>query len=73
MTNPTSGDPEVAMDWAVDLMTGERFNKLACANGDVAAAQRVTEVAEVFIKWLRRPVHVTLGTPTIEEIPGGTP
>jgi hypothetical protein len=61
-------DKALALNAAVDLM-GDRFDKIACANGDVAAAQRVTEVADVFVAWLRRLASAKLGAPTTEEIP----
>ena len=64
-----SDDLALALQSATDLMAGKRFAALAEVLGDVAAAERVVEVAEVFVAWMRRPVSAQLGTPTIEEIP----
>lgn len=66
-------DPVLALGLAVQAVGPERFEMVASACGDATAAQRITQVADVFVAWLRRPTHVTLGTPTIEEIPEGTP
>jgi hypothetical protein len=64
-----SDDLILSLQAATDLLKGDRYNQLACLNGDQWAAELVTEVADVFVAWLRRPVRVTLGPPTIEEIP----
>lgn len=67
MAYERSDDPVLALQAATDLLKGDRYNKIACTNGDEWAAQVVTEVADVFVAWLRRPVKITLGPPVIEE------
>lgn len=78
MTEPVSScpaecDPALALSLAVKAVGPDRFANLAAACGDEAAAQRITQVADVFVAWLRRPARVRLLPPTIEEIPEGTP
>ena len=82
-----SDDPILALEFASNLFTNGRYDLLASTNGDAAgpnsAAVRVTQVADVFVAWLRRPVAVTLTLVAIEEIdtgqvvsvptPGGVP
>jgi hypothetical protein len=53
-------DLEIALDAAARVMAGGRFDILACADGDVGAARRVTAVADVFVAWRRRVVTLTL-------------
>lgn len=74
-------DPHVALLAAADLMSCGRFDQLACANGDVEAARRVTQVADVFVTWMRQVKTVRFEQVIIEEIdtgevvstnPGGT-
>lgn len=49
-------------------MMGTRFTELAHCNLDAAAAKRVTEVADVFVAWLRRVKSVRMTLVAIEEI-----
>ena len=63
----------IALQAAAEVMAGGRFDMLACANGDAAAAVRVTEVADVFVAWLRRLAKVTLTLVAVEEIATGEP
>lgn len=69
MAYERSDDLVLALQAATDLFKGSRFNDMASLVGDEHAAEVVTEVADVFVAWLRRPVRITLGPPTIEEIP----
>ena len=62
-----SDDLVLALEQAATLFSNGRFCKLAECDGDVAAAQRVTEVADVFVAWLRRPVSFTLTLVSVEE------
>lgn len=62
-----SDDLVLALQAAVDLYEGGRFNQIADAVGDDYAAGVVTEAADMFVAWLRRPTSITLGTPVIEE------
>ena len=83
MTFDRSDDLALALEFASDLFKNGRFELIASVDGDVAAGVRVTEVADVFVAWLRRPTHVTLTLVAIEEsdtgqvvstpIPGGVP
>ena len=77
---PYDDASEVALKAAADVMAGARFAQVACVDGDIAAAHRVTEVADVFVAWLRRLRSVTFTLVSIEEqtgeiittTPGGT-
>lgn len=60
-------DPEQALDAAVELFEHGRFQQLAEVLGDVAAAERVTEVADVFVTWLRRLDRITLTLVSIRD------
>lgn len=62
-----SDDLVLALQAAVDLYKGGRFSQIADAVGDDYAAGVVTETADMFVAWLRRPTSITLGTPVIEE------
>lgn len=68
MANPQEDDLDIALDAAVKLMAGARFAAIACATSDTDAARRVTEVADVFVAWLRRTASITLSPPVIEEM-----
>lgn len=48
-----------------------RFDEIARVNGDQEAAKRVTEVADVFVAWLRRIEQAKLTLVAIEEIDTG--
>lgn len=63
------GDDKVLALNAAAVLMADRFDKVACVVGDAAAAEKVTEVADVFVVWLRRLASAKLGAPTIEEIP----
>lgn len=63
----------IALQAAATLMAGGRFDLHACANGDTAAAVKVTEVADVFVAWLRKLATVKLTLVAIEEITTGEP
>jgi len=69
----TTGYKPIALQAAAVLMSGGRFEVLACADGDVAAAARVTEVADVFVAWLRQLAKVTLTLIAVEETATGEP
>lgn len=62
-----SGDPEAALDWAVRLYERERFDNIAAAVGHEAAARQVTEVADLFVAWLRRITSLTLTLVQVRE------
>lgn len=64
-----SDDLILALQQATELFSHGRYEHLAECNGDVAAARRVTEVADVFVAWLRRPVSLTLTLVAVEEQP----
>lgn len=67
MAYERSDDLVLALQAATDLYKSGRFFEIANAVGDEYAAGVVTETADVFVAWLRRPMSITLGTPTIEE------
>jgi hypothetical protein len=54
---------------ATELFSHGRFIQLAECNGDTYAAQTVTEVADVFVAWLRQSTSLTLDLVGIEEQP----
>jgi hypothetical protein len=60
-------DDKVEALRAAAYVMADRFDKIACAVGDVEAAERVTEVADVFVAWLREPARLTLTLLRIEE------
>lgn len=62
-----SDDPVLALKYATELFSHGRYDKLADCNGDSYAAETVTEVADVFVAWLRRPVSLTLTLVSVEE------
>jgi len=68
---PYDDASEVALKAAADVMAGARFAEVACVAGDQGAAFRVTEVADVFVAWLRRLRTVRLTLVAIEEIDTG--
>ena len=69
-----SDDPILALEFASNLFTNGRYDLLASTNGDAAgpnsAAVRVTEVADVFVAWLRKLATVEMTVVAIEEIDG---
>jgi hypothetical protein len=70
-----SDDLVIALQLATELFSRSRYDKLAECNGDIYAAEVVTEVADVFLARLRRPASITLTLAAIEEqpAPGGNP
>lgn len=62
-----SDDLVLALQAATELFSRERYSVVAACDGDEAAAVRVTEVADVFVAWLRRPVTFTLTLVSVEE------
>jgi hypothetical protein len=60
-------DSVIALQQAALVVAQERFAKLACVTDDVAAAHRVTAIAEVFLSWLHKPRHISLELVAIEE------
>lgn len=61
-------DPVIALDVASRLLAPCFCDVAGCTDaGAVAAAQRVTAVADVFVRWLRRPVRIKFGPATITE------
>ena len=69
MAYERSDDLILALQQATVLFSNGRYDQLAACDGDKAAAQRVTEVADVFVAWLRRPTSLTLTLVGIEEQP----
>lgn len=67
MVYDRSDDLILALEQAAELFSHGRYNMIAACDGDVVAAQRVTEVADVFVAWLRRPVSLTLTLVSVEE------
>jgi len=55
----------------IALSSGGRFDLIAQVNGDEAAAVRVTEVADVYVAWLRRVKQARLTLVAIEEMDTG--
>jgi hypothetical protein len=68
-----SDDLVLALQAATELFDDGRYDLIASVDGDVAAAHRVTEVAGVFVAWLRRPMSLTLELVSIEEQETGEP
>lgn len=64
-----SDDLVLALQVASGLFASGRYDLIASVDGDVAAAYRVTEVADIFVAWLRQPASITLSPPVIEEQP----
>lgn len=62
-----SDDPVVALTLATQLYAPARFDLIASVDGDTAAAARVTQTADAFVAWLRRPATVRLTFVGIEE------
>jgi hypothetical protein len=60
-------DLVIALQQATAAVAAKRFAELACVLGDVQAAIVVTQIADEFVKWLRRPRIVTLQLVAIEE------
>ena len=67
MAYERSDDLVLALQQATALFSHGRYCKIAECIGDEAAAQQVTEVADVFVAWLRRPVSLTLTLVSVEE------
>ena len=59
-------DHVLALRAAATVMAS-RFDDLACLTDDKLAAQAVTQVADVFVAWLRRPATLTLTLVSIED------
>jgi hypothetical protein len=68
-----SDDLVLALEQAATLFADGRFAKIAECTSDAEAALRVTEVADVFVAWLRRPTSLTLTLVSIEEQEPATP
>lgn len=64
-----SDDLVLALEQAATLFSHGRYDQIAACDGDIAAAHRVTEVADVFVSWLRRPASLTLTLVAVEEQP----
>lgn len=65
-------DLVIALQEAVkSLCSSDRFGLIASVDGDIRAAERVTEVADVYVAWLRRVKHVSLKLVAIEEMNTG--
>lgn len=64
-----SDDLVKALEVAGRLFEHGRFAKIAECSSDDEAAQRVTEVADVFVAWLRQPTSFTLTLVAVEEQP----
>jgi hypothetical protein len=62
-----SDDLVIALQQATQLFSQGRYDLIATVDGDEAAAVRVTEVADVFVAWLRRPASLTLTLVSVEE------
>lgn len=73
MTHQWEDDPPFALEMAVRLYERERFDEYADIVGDDGAILRVTETADAFVAWLRRPVTVTLTVIGIFEQDTGAP
>ena len=57
----------LSLQSAATLLADGRYAELACLNGEPAAARVVTEVADTFVAWLRRPATLRLDFVAIEE------
>lgn len=68
-----SDDLVLALQTATQFFSTGRYDLIASVDGDVEAAHRVTEVADVFVAWLRRPVSLTLNLVSVEEQDTGAP
>lgn len=65
-------DLVLALKFANLALTSDgRFGLIASVDGDVAAARRVTQVADVYVAWLRRIKSSNLTLVAIEEIETG--
>lgn len=65
-------DPTIALLAASRLMAPCFCDVAGCTDaGAVAAARRVTLVADVFVRWLRRPVRIKFGPATVTEQDSG--
>lgn len=64
-------DLVIALQEATKVMQDKRFNLIACADNETEAAWRVTQVADVYVAWLRRIAYVTLTLVSIEELDTG--
>ena len=69
MTFERSDDLVIALQQATALFSNGRYDLLASTlpDGDTGAANRVTQVADVFVDWLRAPMSLTLTLVQIEE------
>lgn len=68
-----SDDIVLALQMATTLFSNGRFDRLAECNGNVAAAEAVVEVADVFVARLRRIASITLAPAVVEEQPTEEP
>jgi hypothetical protein len=66
-------DLVVALQEATKVMAGELFAEIAHTQGRSAAAQAVIDIAQAYVRWLRRPVYVRLEFQGIEEQDGTPP
>lgn len=65
-------DLVIALQEATKAMArNDRFGLVACTNDEAEAAKRTTEVADVFVAWLRRIKKATLTLVAIEEMDTG--
>ena len=62
-----SDDLVLALQQAALLFSQGRYDLIASVDGDEVAAHRVTQVADVFVAWLRRPTSLTLTLVSVEE------
>lgn len=64
-------DLVIALQEATKSLSDGRFSLIASVDGDIRAAERVTEVADVYVAWLRRLKRASLKLVAIEEIETG--
>lgn len=64
-------DLALALKEAARSLSGHRFAKIADVDGDAAAAQRVLQVADLYVAWLRRVKSASLTLVAIEEMDTG--
>ena len=60
-------DMVVALNDATILFATGRYDLIASVDGDVVAAQRVTQVADVFVAWFHRLASIKLTLVAIED------
>jgi hypothetical protein len=64
-------DPEFALERAVELFKGNRFDTVACSVGHEAATRQVLETADMLVAWLRRITSLTLTLTAVREQDSG--